>query len=339
MSLAAASPLQGASASFAPRRLRARCAGARAVPRRVVLPATAASAPLDAHGRRAALVAGAAAAAATLLPLRADAVQVRPRLTDATDAHRAAAPPRTPRARIRTAGGRASHPCFTFARYSAASRAARRATASLRFLLCASLRTLTRRSPQGLVPGRIPGLGKEDGEGFRLYTRPEGKSGGHGVGWSEIPPYSFRVHNTWEEIPVSIADLGGAEVDLRFQDKEEGDVSVVVAPVARFADIGFNASVRLQELVTPEQLISGFAPELIGLPLQEGDVVTQATVEKNGLLYYTYELKPKHLLVTATAFKNRLFILTVSATPRQWRKEGVQAHLRATADSFQVKNT
>ena len=188
------------------------------------------------------------------------------------------------------------------------------------------------------MPGRIPGLGKEDAEGFRLYTRPEGKSGGHGVGWSEIPPYSFRVYNTWEEIPVSIADLGGAEVDLRFQDKEEGDISVVVAPVARFADIGFNASVRLQELVTPEQLISGFAPELIGQPLQDGDVVSQERVEKNGLLYYTYELKPRHLLVSATAFKNRLYILTASASPRQWRKADVQAHLRATADSFLVKN-
>ena len=187
------------------------------------------------------------------------------------------------------------------------------------------------------MPGRIPGLGKEDAEGFRLYTRPEGKSGGHGVGWSEIPPYSFRVYNTWEEIPVSIADLGGAEVDLRFQDKEEGDISVVVAPVARFADIGFNASVRLQELVTPEQLISGFAPELIGQPLQDGDVVSQERVEKNGLLYYTYELKPRHLLVCATAFKNRLFILTCSAKPAQWRKPEAQAHLRATAGSFEVK--
>lgn len=32
-----------------------------------------------------------------------------------------------------------------------------------------------------------------DAEGFYTYTRPEGKSGGHGVGWSEIPQYSFKV--------------------------------------------------------------------------------------------------------------------------------------------------
>jgi hypothetical protein len=51
-----------------------------------------------------------------------------------------------------------------------------------------------------------------DAEGYYTYTRPEGKSGGHGVGWSEIPRYSFRVPAGWEETPVSIADLGGTEV-------------------------------------------------------------------------------------------------------------------------------
>ena len=44
------------------------------------------------------------------------------------------------------------------------------------------------------------------------YTRPEGKSGGHGVGWSEIPRYTFKVPPGWQESPVSIADLGGTEV-------------------------------------------------------------------------------------------------------------------------------
>ena len=46
------------------------------------------------------------------------------------------------------------------------------------------------------------------------YQRPEGKSGGHGVGWSEIPRYKLRVPTGWEETPVSIADLGGTEVRL-----------------------------------------------------------------------------------------------------------------------------
>jgi hypothetical protein len=51
-----------------------------------------------------------------------------------------------------------------------------------------------------------------DESGYYTYTRPEGKSGGHGVGWSEVPRYSFKVPEGWQETPVSIADLGGTEV-------------------------------------------------------------------------------------------------------------------------------
>jgi hypothetical protein len=95
---------------------------------------------------------------------------------------------------------------------------------------------LPARAVQGYVAGRIPGgptstscikwqglqrsnvlraVGvstEADEAGFYTYRRPEGKQGGHGVGWSEIPQYSFKVPSGWEEVPVSIADLGGAEV-------------------------------------------------------------------------------------------------------------------------------
>lgn len=54
--------------------------------------------------------------------------------------------------------------------------------------------------------------GAADADGFLQYQRPMGKSGGHGVGWSEIPRYKFKVPAGWEETPVSIADLGGTEV-------------------------------------------------------------------------------------------------------------------------------
>jgi len=39
---------------------------------------------------------------------------------------------------------------------------------------------------QGLTAGRIPGLSAVGSDGLRTYTRPEGKSGGHGIGWSEV---------------------------------------------------------------------------------------------------------------------------------------------------------
>ena len=36
--------------------------------------------------------------------------------------------------------------------------------------------------------------------GLRTYRRPDGKSGGHGVGWSPMTPYSFKVPQDWEEV-------------------------------------------------------------------------------------------------------------------------------------------
>lgn len=106
----------------------------------------------------------------------------------------------------------------------------------------------------------------------------------------EIPQYTFRVAPGWSEVAVSIADLGGTEVDLRFQSADEGDVSVVVAPVMRFADIDFNAQVKLEELVSLDALIRGFAPELIGEPLGEDDLVYSRCEKRDGLTYYAYEL-------------------------------------------------
>jgi hypothetical protein len=100
--------------------------------------------------------------------------------------------------------------------------------------------------------------------------------------------YSFRITEGWEETPVSIADLGGTEIDVRFKNSAEGDISVVVAPVLRFRDIGNNANVNLEFLGPPDKIIAGFAPELFGAPLNDGDVLdTQVYKKANGT--YAFE--------------------------------------------------
>lgn len=186
---------------------------------------------------------------------------------------------------------------------------------------------------QGLVAGRIPGVSGPDDEGNMTYTRPEGKSGGHGVGWSEIQRYSFKVPPSWQEVPVSIADLGGTEIDLRYNSADEGTLQVVVAPVLRFKDVGINSNITVEDLAPPENLIAGFAPELFGVPLNEGDVLDMQVVEKDGLPYYIYELT-RHRLVTATATGNRLYMLAVRCNSLQWRKSGDK--ITKIRDSFRV---
>ena len=173
---------------------------------------------------------------------------------------------------------------------------------------------------QGLTAGRIPGLATTpDAAGFFQYQRPEGKSGGHGVGWSEIPKYSFKVPAGWSEIPVSIADLGGTEIDLRYTSKEQGELAVVVAPVLRFVDVGFNASVKIEDIGEPKTLIQGFGPECFGRPVDDEDIIRTEMATVNGLTYYYFETRP-HNLTAMTAIRNRLFILTLRSSAIQWKR-------------------
>ncbi|WRX30724.1 PsbP [Theobroma cacao] len=220
---------------------------------------------------------------------------------------------------------------------------------------------------QGLLAGRIPGLSEPDDQvlahiekksmsrlplrpsliepgpaasafkrcaqtGWRTYRRPDDKSGGHGVGWSPIIPYAFSVPQEWEEVPVSIADLGGTEIDLRFASSKEGRLFVIVAPVLRFADnLGDNATI--EKIGPPEIVINAFGPEVIGENV-EGKVLSINTAEHDGRMYYQYELEPPHALITATAAGNRLYLFSVTGSGLQWKRH--YKDLRRIAESFRV---
>lgn len=184
---------------------------------------------------------------------------------------------------------------------------------------------------QGLLAGRIPGLSDPDEEGWRTYRRPDDKSGGHGVGWSPIIPYIFKVPEGWGEVPVSIADLGGTEIDLRFASSQEGRLFVIVAPVLRFADLGENTII--EEIGPPEKVINAFGPEVIGENV-EGKVLSMEVAEHSGRTYYQYELEPPHALITATAAGNRLYLFNITANGLQWKRH--YKALKQIADSFRV---
>ncbi|XP_050388240.1 psbP domain-containing protein 4, chloroplastic [Argentina anserina] len=185
---------------------------------------------------------------------------------------------------------------------------------------------------QGLLAGRIPGLSEPDEQGWRTYRRPDEKSGGHGVGWSPIIPYLFSVPQDWEEVPVSIADLGGTEIDLRFGSAKEGRLSVIVAPVLRFAD-NFDGDATIEKIGRPETVINAFGPEVIGENV-EGKVMSINVVQDAGRTYYQYELEPPHVLITATAAGNRLYLFSVTGSGLQWKRH--YKDLKKISDSFRV---
>ncbi|XP_020592306.1 psbP domain-containing protein 4, chloroplastic [Phalaenopsis equestris] len=184
---------------------------------------------------------------------------------------------------------------------------------------------------QGLLAGRIPGLSDPDERGWRTYRRPDDKSGGHGVGWSPIIPYLFKVPDGWEEVPVSIADLGGTEIDLRFSNSQEGRLFVIVAPVLRFADLKGDATI--EKIGPPEKVIYAFGPEIIGENV-EGKVLNTQVDEHSGRTYYQFELEPPHVLISATAAGNRLYLFSVTASGLQWKRH--YKDLKQIADSFRV---
>ena len=171
------------------------------------------------------------------------------------------------------------------------------------------------------------------------YTRPAGKSGGHGIGWTQFAPYTFVLPREcgFEEVPVSIADLGGTELDLRFESPSHGSIAVVVAPQARFTE---SLSSDIQKLGTIDTMIDGFAPEIIGQPLNEGAVEEQTEVmQASGKRVFQYLLdqqvgKSRRTLVSMLANGNRLYIFSLKATPLQWRKN--EESLRAIQKSFDI---
>ncbi|RAL53866.1 hypothetical protein DM860_004337 [Cuscuta australis] len=199
---------------------------------------------------------------------------------------------------------------------------------------------------QGLLAGRVPGLSEPDEQdscslrkkkiyaatGWRTYRRPDDKSGGHGIGWSPIIPYTFAVPQDWEEVPVSIADLGGTEIDLRFASGKEGRLSVIVAPVLRFAD-DFGDDATIEKIGTPEKVISAFGPEVMGENV-EGKVISTSVTENAGRKYYHFELEPPHVLITTTAAGNRLYLFSVTGSGLQWKRH--YKDLKKIADSFRV---
>lgn len=129
---------------------------------------------------------------------------------------------------------------------------------------------------------------------------------------------------------MSIADLGGTEIDLRFANPKEGRLFVIVAPVRRFAGelrpeqnaqemLWYGSrptddldDATIEKIGSPEKVITAFGPEVIGENV-EGKVLSSETAAHSGRTYYQFELEPPHVFITATAAGNRLYLFSVTA--------------------------
>lgn len=58
-------------------------------------------------------------------------------------------------------------------------------------------------------------------------------------------------------------------------------------------------------------MISAFGPEVIGENV-EGKVLSSKVEEYEGRKYYQFELEPPHVIITATAAGNRLYLFSVT---------------------------
>lgn len=68
---------------------------------------------------------------------------------------------------------------------------------------------------------------------------------------------------------------------------------------------------KIENIGTPAKVINAFGPEVIGENV-EGKVLSSNVAEHDGRLYYQFELEPPHVLITATAAGNRLYLFSVT---------------------------
>lgn len=69
--------------------------------------------------------------------------------------------------------------------------------------------------------------------------------------------------------------------------------------------------VKIENIGPPAKVINAFGPEVIGENV-EGKVLSSNVAEHAGRLYYQFELEPPHVLITATAAGNRLYLFSVT---------------------------
>lgn len=76
-------------------------------------------------------------------------------------------------------------------------------------------------------------------------------------------------------------------------------------------DVEIGEEATIEQIGPPDKVISAFGPEVIGENV-EGKVLRSEVAEHEGRTYYQFELEPPHVMITATAAGNRLYLFNVT---------------------------
>eukprot|EP00873_Tetraselmis_striata_P026458 jgi/Tetstr1/446722/TSEL_034210.t1 len=157
-------------------------------------------------------------------------------------------------------------------------------------------------------------------------------------------PYRFALPPKWHRDPVANISSGNycqpncAEpwTEVIFSGAE-GRAQVIISPLVRLIN---KSNASLSEIGPPEGLINSFGPYITGTYVEDDDVLSSSSCEKNGRLYYTYELyapygtMPPHGLAVLTTKGDAAILFAVNATDKQWGSG--EALLHKVIDSFTV---
>ena len=102
--------------------------------------------------------------------------------------------------------------------------------------------------------------------------------------------------------------------------------------------MGSEMCIRDRDIGPPDKLLGGFAPEILGGPLEDRDLESTVISSKNcpvgELDFYNWVTNRPRAIMSATSYKNRAFVLCVKASALQWRRN--EEALRRIGESFQV---
>lgn len=194
-----------------------------------------------------------------------------------------------------------------------------------------------------MVGSYLPKSKTEDG--FYEFTASKSRTPALRAG--ALEQYQVNLPAEWKEVLVSNAKSGNycqprcdeATTEVSFGNSEQGTLQVIIIPTTKLLIAKKNPS--LKDVGSATGILNAISPAITGsVAIEEEDIVDVKEVEKQGKVYYEYELftpyaqSGAHNLTTVCTSMNYLVMATISATEKEWTN--AEKTLKAILRSFSV---